>query len=104
LWRLKEQWIWLPIVAGSLYFANSYLLGSPPVAVVLLNALIVLGAVYFFQGLSVTSYFFKSKLSPMLRMAGYVLFFLFLHVGMMAVTVVGLLDFWFDFRKLKKIA
>ncbi|HEX5036513.1 MAG TPA: DUF2232 domain-containing protein [bacterium] len=104
LWRLQEHWIWLPIAAGSLYFANAYLVKSPPVAVVVLNALIVLGAVYFFQGLSVASYFFKTRLSPMFRMAGYVLFFLFSHVGLVVVTAVGLLDFWFDFRKLKKIA
>jgi uncharacterized protein YybS (DUF2232 family) len=103
-WRLKESWIWLPIAAGTLYFANSYLIGSSPVAVAVVNVLIVLGAVYFFQGLSVVSFFFKTRLSPMLRMVGYVAFFLFFQVGLVAVTAVGLMDFWFDFRKLKKVA
>lgn len=103
-WRLQESWIWVPIAAGALYFANSYLIGSSPVAVVAINVLIVLGAVYFFQGLSVVSYYFKAKLSPMLRMVGYVAFFLFFQVGLTLVTIVGLIDFWFDFRKLKKIA
>ena len=104
LWRLQESWVWLPIAAGTLYFANAYLIGSPPVAVVAVNMLIVLGAVYFFQGLSVSSFFFKTKLNPMLRMVGYVAFFLFFQVGLVVVTAVGLMDFWFDFRKLKKVA
>jgi hypothetical protein len=69
-----------------------------------INVLIVVAAVYCFQGLAVASFFFRTKLSPLMRMVGYVVFFLFFQVGMALVILLGLADFWFDFRKLKKVA
>jgi predicted membrane protein DUF2232 len=104
LWRLQEAWIWLPIASGFVYFLNAYLIQSSPLGVVVINVLIVVAAVYFFQGLAVTSFFFRSKLPPLLRMAGYALFLLFFQVGAFLVIALGLADFWFDFRKLKKVA
>jgi hypothetical protein len=103
-WRLKESWIWGPIGAGFLYFINAYLIKSPVVGIVAVNALVVLAAVYFYQGLAVSSFFFRTKLPPMLRLIGYAAFFLFFQVGVVVVIAAGVSDFWFDFRKLKKIA
>jgi uncharacterized protein YybS (DUF2232 family) len=104
LWRLGETWIWAPIGAGAVYFLNAYLIQSPLLGIAVLNALIVLGAVAFFQGFAVASFFFRSRLSPLMRIAGYLIFFLFLQVGVVLLMAAGLADFWFDFRKLKKIA
>jgi len=103
-WRLPEAWIWAPIFAGATYFLNDYLLQSIPLGVVALNVLIVAAAICFFQGLAVGSFFFRTKLSPMLRLLGYALFFLFFQFVALAVMGVGLADFWFDFRKLKKVS
>ncbi len=104
LWRLSESWIWAPIGAGALYFLNAYAVTSPVLGIAVLNVLIVLAAVYFFQGLAVASFFFRSRLSPLMRMAGYLIFFIFIQVGLVLLMAVGLSDFWFDFRKLKKVA
>jgi hypothetical protein len=83
---------------------NVYVLKSQVLGVAVLNILIVLAAVYFFQGLAVASFFFRSRLSPLMRMAGYLIFFIFLQVGLVVLMAAGIADFWFDFRKLKKIA
>jgi hypothetical protein len=104
MWRLNETWIWTPIAGGAIYFLNVYLIGSAALGIAAMNVLIVLAAVYLFQGLAVASFFFRARLSPMLRLIGYVLFFLFFQVGMVVVILLGLSDFWFDFRKLKKVA
>lgn len=104
LWRLGEKWIWLPIGAGALYFLNLYLLRSDPLRVGLLNLLLVVGAVYFFQGLAVVSFFFRKRFSPLLRLFGYLLILLFVQMIGIVIVVLGLFDFWFDFRKLKRIA
>lgn len=104
LWRLKEAWIWAPIVVGFAYFLNTYLIGSSVLYVVAVNVLIVLAAIYFFQGLAVASFFFRAKFSPLMRLIGYAAFLLFFQVGAVVVILMGLADFWFDFRKLKKVA
>lgn len=103
LWRLPEVWIWAPIAGGAVYFLNTYLVGSPALGILAVNVLIVVVAICFFQGMAVGSFFFKTRLSPLLRLMGYALFFLFFQVGAVLVMGVGLADFWFDFRKLKKV-
>jgi uncharacterized protein YybS (DUF2232 family) len=103
LWRLSERWIWLPIGSGALYFLNLYLIQSDRAQTVLLNILLVLGAVYFFQGLAIVSFFFRKKLSPFVRMMAYLLILLFIQVVGVVIVVLGIFDFWFDFRKLKRV-
>lgn len=103
LWRLRERWIWLPIVTGALYFLNLYLVQSNPVRTTLINVLLVLGAVYFFQGLSVVSFFFRKKFSPFVRMMAYLVILLFVQTVGIVIVALGVFDFWFDFRKLKRI-
>ena len=103
LWRLRERWVWFPIGAGSFYFLNLYLVRSDPFRVLLLNVLLILGVVYFFQGLAVVSFFFRRRFSPLLRMMAYLLILLFIQVFGIVIVVAGLFDFWFDFRKLKRV-
>lgn len=104
LWRLREAWIWLPISMGAFYFANAYGLHNDWVEIGVINGLIVIAAVYFYQGLAIVSYFFRRRLSPWMRLAAYAVIFLFLQVVGVLILAVGLFDFWFDFRKLKKVA
>src|SRR5579885_142321 len=75
LWRLRESWIWLPISMGVLYFANAYGLHNDWVEIGLINVLIVLAAVYFYQGLAIVSFYFRRKLSPWMRLAAYAVIF-----------------------------
>jgi hypothetical protein len=104
LWRLGEKWIWLPIAGGGLYFLNFYLLRSGLLGWSILNLLIIAGFVYFFQGLAIISFFSRKRLSPLMRMAGWLLIFLFIQMFAVVIIILGLFDFWFDFRKLKSVA
>jgi len=104
LWRLGERWIWAPIAGGGLYFFNIYVVRKDFLEIGLINGLIVLGAVYFCQGLAIVSYFFRKKLSTWTRLAAYMAIFLFIQVVGVLILAIGLFDFWFDFRKLKKVA
>ncbi len=103
LWRLGESWIWLPIGAGAAFFLNHYFVQSDLLGLVLINALIVLGGLYFLQGLAVVSFFFRRRLTSWMRLLAYLVILLFIQFAGVVVIAVGLFDFWFDFRKLKKL-
>lgn len=103
LWRLKENWIFLPIIAGVGYFANLYLIHSALLGTILINLLIVLAGIYLFQGWAVLSFFLRQKLPPLLRLSVTLLIFLFFQIFGLFIIALGLFDFWFDFRKSKKL-
>ncbi len=103
IWRLSEGWIWVPITAGGLYFANVYLFSNPLLGMILLNLLLVTAAIYFFQGVAIVSYFFRRRFSPMVRLLAYVIIILFVQMVGIVIVALGIFDFWFDFRKVKRI-
>ena len=78
------------------------LLTSGMIKYIAINCLFILMFVYFCQGVAVAAFLFKKKKSPLLLVLFfYVLiaiqpFFLLLVIGS------GLLDNWFDFRKLNR--
>lgn len=104
LWRLREKWIWIPILSGSLFFLNHYFFHERLLGVVALNFLVLAAGVYFFQGLAIAFFFFQKRLPPITRLFAYLLMFLFLQVMGVVIVLVGLFDFWFDFRRLKRVA
>ncbi len=103
-WRLEETWIWIPITAGAFYFANMYGIHDQRLSLVLINILLVMVGIYFLHGLAITNFYLKKTLSPMLRLSAYFLIFLFAQVIGVFIVALGVFDFWFDFRKLKKVA
>ncbi len=103
LWQFQERWIWLPIGVGLGYFINLYLLQNPVLAAIFLNVLIVLAAVYLYQGLAVVLFFLQKRLSPWSRIFAYFAILLFIQLMAVVIIALGLFDFWFDFRKLKKV-
>lgn len=104
VWRLMEGLVWVPIAAAALYFTNSYLVHQEWVEVIALNVLIVFALIYFIQGLGIVSFLLRTRLGPnsLLRLTAYLLIFLFLEFFGVVILGLGIFDFWFDFRKLKK--
>lgn len=94
-WRSPEPLVWAVIGCGVLL-----LLPISGLKVIGLNGLIVLMAIYFFQGIAIVSFFFQKKRLPMaLRFILYSLialqqFLLLLIIGF------GFFDMWLNFRKL----
>ncbi len=97
LWKAPEPLVWAAIAAGVML-----LLPSNVARMGALNALIVFGTVYLFQGLSImTFYFEKWKLPRLLRtvLFGFVLLQQFATIG---AILMGLFDMWLDFRRLSR--
>lgn len=96
-WKSPEHLVWFAIGAGFLL-----LLPLSGLKMLGLNGLIVLMVVYLFQGLAIISYYFEKKRFPlMLRGVIYTLVAVQQFL-MLAVILVGFLDVWADFRRLKK--
>ncbi len=95
-WFTPEWLIFVFLGAGFLLLV--------PVAVVRLtglNLVLILGFLYFFQGLAViASLFERFHLPWFLRLMGYLL--AFMNPLCLLVVIVGLLDLWLDFRRLQR--
>jgi uncharacterized protein YybS (DUF2232 family) len=97
-WKGPEQIVWGLIACGF----GLFIPGAPAVHVIGANLLLVIGAVYFAQGLAIVAYFFhKNNVPKFLRTVTYVLI-AFEQIFTLLVVGLGLFDLWGDFRRLKK--
>ncbi len=100
-WSAPESWVFL-VVAPGLILALS---GNPWAEAIAGNILIVSIMPFFFQGMAITRFAMdRFQLSPGMRIIGYALLLGLLDVMMFipAVAMVGIMDIWLDFRRLKK--
>ncbi len=103
VWRLDDRWIWGVIGSAAVYLLNVYLMRLEGVGIVSANAIVVLAFVYFFQGLAIAIHFSR-RFSPLGRILVYTTFVLMFQFLGFVVVVIGVFDFWFDFRKIKQVA
>ena len=97
-WKGPEHLVWVLIACGFALFIP----GLESVRIFAVNILLVIGACYFVQGLSVISYYFhKNNVPRFLRGVTYVLI-AFEQIFTLLVVGVGLFDLWGDFRRLGK--
>jgi uncharacterized protein YybS (DUF2232 family) len=97
-WRAPEFLIWCFLLSGF----GLFIPGSAIVKTAALNLFLVIALFYFFQGLSILSYYFHHKHVPyFFRSLAYVLIVLE-QVCTLFVVALGLFDLWGDFRRLKK--
>jgi uncharacterized protein YybS (DUF2232 family) len=95
-WRLPEQLVWL-LIAGALFsFVPS---GFLPILGV--NIVLVLSALYFFQGLAVITNLFGRWSIP--RPIKFLIFFVMTiqAYGIILLALLGVADIWVNFRKPK---
>jgi len=93
-WRLPDQLVWLVVASGIFLILPLPLLNK-----ISLNCLLVLGVVYFFQGLAVlTSLFNKWNVPWAFRFFVYALILIQAY-GIIFLSIAGLIDVWFDLRK-----
>ncbi len=97
LWKSPEPLVWLLIAGGV-----AFLLPLDDLKYPAMNVLIVLGSIYFLQGLAIAAFYFeKWKLPVIFRGLAYGVF-LVQQFASIIVAALGLFDVWFDFRKLTK--
>ncbi len=97
LWKAPEFIVWF-VIAGGL----TLLLPVGDLKLAAINLLIVMGTIYFLQGVAIVAFYLERWKLP-----GYVKGFVYAVVFLqqfasMATAALGLFDVWFDFRKPKK--
>ena len=95
-WQLPEKLIWVVIGTGILA-----LLPIHPLRTIGINSLVLLSTVYCFQGLSITVFFMNKWKVPLLLRSFFYVMIVFQSFGTLILLVFGIVDIWFDFRKLK---
>lgn len=96
-WKAPEILVWSVIASGL-----SLLLPWASLQYVALNVLIVLGSVYFLQGLAIAAFYFEKWNMPFfLRCLIYAILML-QQFASLGTAALGLFDIWFDFRKTAK--
>ena len=99
LWQAPERLVWVLVASGFCVLAP---LGV--VETIAINVLMVVALVYFLQGISIVAFYFEKKTVPrFIRGMVYVLIGI-QQLLTLLVTVLGLFDTWFDFRKLHRSA
>ncbi len=97
LWSAPEPLVWVAIAGGM-----ALMIPAKGVKIVGMNVLLVLAAVYFFQGLAIVSHYFEKKAFPrMFRMFFYALMAIQQFLILLVIAI-GFFDMWMNFRKLDK--
>jgi len=95
-WQAPELMVWGLIASGFSFF-----LPLPGVQWIAMNAVVVMLAIYAFQGFSILLFFFgKYRVPAWLRGGVYALIFL-QQVLLVVLSALGLFDQWFDFRRIQ---
>ena len=96
-WQAPERLVWAVVV-----FGFGALLPVSAIKIIAVNCLFLIALVYFFQGISITAYFFKSKGVPTFVRGMLYVLIVIQQLLTLLVAALGLFDTWFDFRKLHK--
>lgn len=97
--RLPDRFVWFVIAGGLVFFANYYLFHDSMLKAVAINVLIAMGAVYFFQGFAVVTFFLGRLRSRFMRLAIYLSIIIFFHTAALMLAGIGLADVWVHFRE-----
>ncbi|HOM08080.1 MAG TPA: YybS family protein [Syntrophales bacterium] len=97
-WKAPERLVWFFIATGA-----ALLLPWEGLKWAALNGLMVCLLIYFFQGMAIVTFFFKTrKVPPWLRYIFYLI--LILQQYLVAIVIAaGLFDLWVDFRRLDRV-
>jgi uncharacterized protein YybS (DUF2232 family) len=97
-WRAPEPLVWLFVASGFALLIP----GAEAFRTAAVNLLLVTAVFYFFDGLSIISYYFHHKRVPRVLRGLLYLAIVFEQILTIAVVALGLFDLWGDFRRLKK--
>ncbi len=91
----------IPVAVFILGGALSILKWFPQLQIIGANVTIAAAGFFLIQGFAIAVSIID-KLSPILRLITFFVAVIFPILGLLIITLLGLFDFWFDFRKLKK--
>ena len=96
-WQAPDEMVWGIIVSGFALF-----LSSGGIQFFAINAFIVMIAVYFFHGLSISLFFLNKFHVPRLIRAGFYVLIMVQQLCMILLVLAGIFDQWIDFRKIHR--
>lgn len=96
VWKAPEFLVWCVIGSGLMLF-----LPDRTFKVIGLNGLIVLMTIYFFQGISIVSYYFEKKRIPAFLKVFFYCLIAIQQVILLLIIGIGFFDVWLNFRKLQ---
>lgn len=96
-WRAPDRLVWALVAAGA-----AALLGDGFIALAGVNALLIAGVIYLFQGIAIIQHYLgRGGVPPLLRALAY--FLIFSQPALLALlAAVGVADLWADFRGLAR--
>ena len=97
LWHAPDSLVWGVIVSGFALF-----LPSPGIRLVVINALIIMMAIYLFHGLSILLFFLNKYRVPSWIRIGIYFLITIQQFFLAMLPLAGLFDQWIDFRKIHK--
>jgi uncharacterized protein YybS (DUF2232 family) len=96
LWKAPEYLVWVVIASSLMLF-----IPDKSIKVTGINILLILMAVYFFQGIAIVSFYFKKKQLPQaLKVFLYSLIAL-QHIIFLFIIGLGFFDVWLNVRKIE---
>lgn len=96
LWKAPEHLVWVVITSSLMLF-----IPDKSIKVTGINILLILMAVYFFQGIAIVSFYFKKKQLPQaLKVFLYSLIAL-QHIIFLFIIGLGFFDVWLNVRKIE---
>lgn len=102
-WRFPFAGVWILIACALLLALDVYVVKGEILRLVAINAFLVFGLIYLFQGLAIFAFYLgRWNLSPMLRLLFYSILVLFFQPLSFLLVAFGFFDSWFDFRRLQK--
>jgi uncharacterized protein YybS (DUF2232 family) len=96
-WRSPDGLIWGVIFAGFALFLSSGSIKS-----IAINAMIIMVAIYLFQGLSILLFFLNKYHVPSWIRAGIYFFLVIQQLLWILLILAGLFDQWIDIRKIRR--
>ncbi|MBU4485012.1 YybS family protein [bacterium] len=97
-WKVPSWFIWALISTGAVFYVNHYVLNVSLLKYFSINGFIVLGGIYFLQGIAIIAFFLRRWKSVFLKISAYLLIVLFLQTAAVGIIILGVADYWVGFR------
>lgn len=100
-YSIPGYFLWITIILGFSFYIENYIYHSAWLRYLSLNGLIVCAGIYFLQGLIIVSFYTGRFKGRFLRAMVYIMIFMMFQVMAPIIALMGFLDLWFNFRRLK---
>ena len=96
LWKAPEYLVWVAIACAILI-----LIPEKAIRLMGINGILILMAIYFFQGMAIVSFYFEKRQFPRLLKLFLYSLIAIQQVILLIVVMLGFFDIWFNFRKVE---